>query len=448
MSRQLPLTFQQEWLWDVIQENQSWQCAGARAFRLSGLLNVSLLQKCLHEVGQRHDALRTQVATRDGGVWQEIRDQDKCILDCITLSDASNEQLAVSARRHFEGVCDRKINISAEPFWNARVLELNEHEHWLVLAMHRLIGDCATIEQIYREIKLLYDEQLEGRPSALKPAAQYGGYTVWQQQTSAEWVERHEPHWKRYLAEATSIQWPVDRDLTATAPGILGKAQCSFGRALSADLLALARAVRTLPAVPMLAIYAAVLWRWCQQRDFVLPLNTTGRPTAYKSAIGYFSYPLYLRIHMTGDETFRDLVSHVGNEFFSSMSHQDFGRLARQRPELLTGTLFQWLTSYPEEAPKELVRVREFGEGMTLVPPGMTSLEVTVFDTATDLHAFGSYRADRFTAKSMQRFMADLRWVAELFIHDPDTRIAAVAEVGGDVDGTAERDTLGVARSA
>lgn len=447
MPGRLPLTFQQEWLWGAACANQNWQCAVARAFRMPGALNIPLLQESLQHVIGRHGALRTHIVPLDGVVWQEIRDSEEYILERTTIAAVGNVEVAAIAQRHFEDVCDRKMILTVDPLCNANLFRLSEHEHWLVLMMHRLIGDCASIDQMYREMKSLYNERLQDRPSALQPPAQYGDYAMWQHQTSAEWDMRHEPYWKRHLADATPIQWPTDRDVTATPSGILGKAQCSFGKALSANLLDLARAIRTLPAVPMMAIYAAVLWRWCQQDDFVLPLNTTGQPTKYKAAIGYFSYALCLRVRISGDETFRDLVSRVGNEFFSSMSHQDFGRIARQRPQLLSGTIFQWMTRRPEDAPDE-VCVREFGEHLTIVPPGMTALEVTVFDTPAGLHAFGSYRADRFTAKTMERFMAELRRAAEFFVHNPDARIAEIAEVGGHVHGTAERQVPAVAAGA
>lgn len=438
MPARLPLTFQQEWLWSVIRADESWQCAATRAFRLSGSLNIPLLRKCIRAVTARHDALRTQLVVSDASVWQEARDPEGELLSIVTIEGADATEVATNARRHVDEACDRKIGISAGPLWNARLLRLSEHAHWLVLSMHRLMGDCASIEQTYRETKSLYTQELQGGAPDLKHPAQYGDFTRWQQEMLADWGKRHEPYWQRHLQGAFPVQWPGDPVPTFAPPGRLGKAQCSFGMTLSAGLMNLARTVRTLPAVPMMAIYVAVLWHWCGQEDFVLPLNTAGQPTGYKSAMGFFSCPLYLRMHIAGNETFKDLVSRVGNEFFGSLAHQDFGRIARQRPELLAGTVFQWMTWHPEETPDEL-GIRAFGEGMTIVPAGMTALEVTVFDTVTGLHAFGSYRADRFAAKTMERFMTDLRQAAELFLHNPDARIASMSKAGGDAHGTAER---------
>lgn len=445
MSTRYPLSLQQEWLWGVIRDNERWHCRPVSVFRLPGVLNVSLLQLCFQEVIQRHGALRTRIVAFDGSVWQEIRDSAECVLEGLTVEGASDALITSNARRYVEDFCDQRMAPAFGPLWEARLLKLSEHEHWLVLAMHRLVGDCASIDQVHRELKSLYEERLQGRPSALNPPTQYADYTAWQHQTSEEWVKRHEPYWKQRLAGSAPLRWQTDADLTASTPGILGKVDCSFGRTLSTGVLELARAARTLAAVPMLAIYATVLWWQCRQTDFVLPFNTAGRPTAYKYTIGYFSYALYLRIHITGEETFRDLVSRIGNEFFSSLAHQDFGRLAVQRPELLSGTVFQWLTLHREDA-EERVAVRDFGNGLTVVPPGMTAAEVTVFDTATGLHAFGSYRTDIFTVDTMGRFMTNLRWAADFFVHNPDARIAAVTEAGGDVHGTAERSGPDVQR--
>lgn len=457
MPLQLPLTFQQQWLLDFVQTHERWQCVAANAFRLKGALDVSLLRLCLNEAVRKNDALRTRIVITGASVRQEVLDAEEYPLESAPVGGGCSARVESNARRLVEDLCDERMDLSAGPLWRATLLELSEREHWLVLAMHRLIGDCASIDQTYRAIQALYHECAQGKliPTGCPP--QYSDYTAWQQKASSEWVHRHEPYWRQRLDGAMPLEWPSDRHRTATSPGVLGKVSCSFGAALGTGLHDLARKMRTLSANLMLSVYAIVLWRWCQKTDFVLPFNVAGRATEYKSAIGYFSCVLYLRMRMTGNETFRDFVKSVANEFFGSLTHPDFGRVARQRPELLSGTLFQWLTWHPEDAmdttlpampdPTKLalerVTVRDFGEGLTVVPPGVTSVEITVFDTPTELRAFGSYRADQFTAHTMERFMADLCSVTALVVRNPDVRIAVIGEAGGDVDEAAERGTGG-----
>src|SRR5581483_2231879 len=225
-----------------------------------------------------------------------------------------------------------------------RLLRLNDQEHWLALAMHRIVGDCASIDQAYREIRALYSELERGRPSPLKEPLQYTDYALRQAESADAWQMRHEPYWSKRLAGARAIEWPADPSAATTVHTTLGKVRCLFGESLSGDLREFARKSRTLAPTLMMTLYAIVLWRWSGQTDFVLPFNVAGRQSEHKSVIGYFSYVLYLRIQLTGEESFKQFLDRVGQEFFSGLSHQDFGRMAFQYPQLLSGTLFQWVT--------------------------------------------------------------------------------------------------------
>jgi non-ribosomal peptide synthetase component F len=213
-----------------------------------------------------------------------------------------------------------------------------------------------------------------------------------------------------------------------------------FGDTLSEQLRELARRERALLATVMLAVYVAVLYRCCNQRDFIVPFFVAGRQSEHKSVVGYFSHILYLRMQLTGGETFRELMSYVGNEFFRALSHQDFGRMATQEPRLLEGTFFQWITWHPDDAlslplPEtqgsreltvERVAVVDFAENLTAIPPGMVDVEVTFFDTAKGIYASGVYRADLFTADTMERFMGNLRSAAERFVSNLHAPLATV----------------------
>ena len=455
MPRQLPLTFQQQWLLDFVTTHERWQCVAASAFRFKGTLDTALLHQCLNEVVRRNDALRTRIVMTDGLAQQEILDPEPYSLGCTRVGGSCGAEIESTARQFVEALCDERMDVSAGPLWKATLLELNKCEYWLVLAMHRLIGDCASIDQTYNAVHSSYREASQGWSIPPSSQSQYSDYTSWQQKICSGWSQRHEPYWKRSLDGAVPLEWPVDPNVAVTSPDILGKVSCSFGAALGASLHDLARKMRTLGANVMLSLYVVALWRWCLQKDFVLPFNVAGRSTEYKSAIGYFSYSLYLRMRLTGEETFRDLVKSVANEFFGGLTHQDFGRIARQRPELLSGTLFQWLTWHPDDATDtsssvssdstkqaiERVTVRDFGEGLTVVPPGATSLEITVFDTPSGLRAFGSYRANQFTRDTMERFMEEFRSVTEFFVRDPDARIAVIGQAGGGFDGAVERES-------
>jgi Condensation domain len=434
----LPLSFQQQWLLEVARRYEDWNCTAGYTFRFAGMLDLDLLQRSLEEIVRRHGSLRARIVSIDGVTGQIIDNARSYHLDVVSIHGESREEIGANARRAAEDIYDSRMDVSTGPLWTAKLLRLSDREHWLVLVMHRLIAECSSIERVFLELRSLYDELHGGHLSTFSTTPpQYSDYVVSQQKTRDNWVTGHEAYWSDRLAGASSVCWPVDPDVAVTTRGTLGKVSCAFGSALSLELREFARKLHVLSATVMLAVYAVTLWRWCRQDDLVLPFNVAGRQSEHRPVVGYFSYILYLRVGLAGHETYREFLRRISNEFYRALAHQDFGRIATQKPELLAGTLFQWVTWHPDDAARattqapanpldtvvERVPIREFGEGLTIVPPGMIDTEITMFDASEGICALGTYRADRFTARTMERFMADLRSVAQMFVHDPDARL-------------------------
>ena len=422
-----------------MQSSPEWSCTVTDNFRLTGPLRIPLLRRALTEISLRHGSLRMRVVTVDGTTQTEVTPHRPCLLESMRIRGDSATDIETNARRTVDYISELQIDPTADLPLRARLLELSDHEHWLVMSMHRLVGDCSSIGQVFREVWSVYNQLLQDQLlEDTAPPPQYGDYALWQQRTYPEWVKRHEPYWKQRLAGAAPLQWPARTGATEAERGVLGRMHCHFGENLSAQVRELARRVKALPGTVLLAVYVAVLRRWCNQNDFVVPFLVTGRSSEYKRTLGNFSYALYLRLQLTGSETFDALVGRVSNEFYKALAHQDSGRVATQRPELLSGTVFQWITWHPDDAlspttpttpgatelTAERLAIRDFAGGVTAVPPGKVDVEVTFFDTAQGIYAAGAYPAERFEAETMQRFIQDVRSATEEFVRHPHTRVA------------------------
>jgi len=427
MPEKLPLTYQQEWLWALLQHCAAWNCTLASGWRLRGSLNIPVLRLSIAEVVRRHGVLRTRVVTGGGGAFQEILEPSERGLECIRVDGSTAAEIEKSAAALFEELARHQFDVAAEPPLTFELLELSQNEHWLLLAIHRLLVDCFSVDRIFSEIWLTYRAIMLGEPAGATCAHQYGSYALMQRQAHDKWAEKHAVYWKEKLDGAIRLHWSL-ADSAARAPGgALGRMNCLFGVELSTAVRDLARRAHSLPGTVILAIYVAVLWRWRRQRDFVVPFNVAGRQAEHRSVIGFFSHILYLRIKLSGAETFAELLARVSNEFYQALSHQDFGIMPTQRPELLGGTFVQWITWHPEaesasaapELAVDRLAVRDFEEDLTAIPPGMVDVEVSFFDAKDGIRALGCYRADRFTASTMVRFMEDLRATTEQFVRDP-----------------------------
>jgi hypothetical protein len=439
MPTQLPLTCQQRWVLSLQQSHSDWKCVVAYGFRLSGTLDVALLHRSLEDLIRRHGSLRTRIVTVDGIVKQQIDELDAYTLECVQVIGESEAEIAANAQRFFQQCADSKPDLAADPLLSIKLLKLAERRHWLLLTVHRLIADCFSVDQMMPELWAHYADHFQGRPSSL-PArpAQYYDYAIWQQTNSGEWTRRHQTYWNKRLFGARNIQWPADESVPSVPRGVLGRMNTLLGDDLSDALRDFARRERALAAAVMLSVYVALVWRCCHQRDFILPFFVAGRQSEHKAVVGYFSHILYLRIELTGNETFREVLARVGGELFRALTHQDFGRMATEAPRLLEGTFVQWITWHPEGAvslpagtassPADLTVERmslaDFAENLTAIPPGMVDMEMSFFDTDRGIYASGVYRADRFTPGTMERLMSELKLTTEQLVQNPDAPIA------------------------
>lgn len=432
MSVRIPLTAQQQWLWNLLQQHPDWPSVAAYAFRVRGPLDVKLLQRCLDEVVRRHGALRTRCVTVDGVPFQEIEAEKPYPLRVVQVDESE-------ASQRVEQIYDEGLDVAAGPLFVVRLLRLTATEHWLIAGAHRLIGDCHSIDQIVEELWALYGQLADvGSVPSLASPAQYDDYARRQLANQSDWLRRHERYWVGRLEGGRPLQWPDEDGDRALADGALSSMSCDLGAELSASVHAFARRERALSASVMFAIYIAVLWRACGQRDFIMPFMIAGRQSEHAAVIGYFSHIMYLRLRLTGRETLRQLVSAVSTEFYRTLSHQDFGRMAVRYPDLLGGAFFQWLSWHQQERlgpavpgaddPRAIdvqrLPIREFAAGLTAIPPGKVDIEVTFFDTADGIRASGVYRANRFSARRMERFMKDLRLMTQEMVHDADAALS------------------------
>jgi hypothetical protein len=438
-TRQVPLSFQQRWLMKLMRQHPGWVGSLAYAFRVNGAIQHDLLERSLEAVLLRHGALRTRIVATADVATQYVAEPDGYPLDTLTIAEACDADIQDLAQRHLIELIARQSDFSAGPL-NARLLKIADDDCALLLVIHRLIADCISVGQVLKEIWQDYADRLQGQHESLAAEySQYQDYVLWQQSTQNEWEQKHAAYWQTRLTDAQCIHWPATDSDADLAEDAFCCQTLSFGEALSADLHALSRQGKTLPAIVMLTIYAFLVSRWCHQRDFIVPFNLMGRHSDHENVVGYFSHVLYLRILLNGSETFLDLLRATANAFYRAVFHQDFGRMATERPEFLQGALFQWLSWHPHAVPGvepgelanllgcsvESMRVQD-ASALTTVPPGAVGMELSFFETPDGVSAMAHFPTSVFTKTDMQRFLEELRTHCEYFIRYPQLRLADV----------------------
>jgi hypothetical protein len=352
----------------------------------------------------------------------------------------SVDDLESKAGMLFLEACDRKCDPAMGPLFDISLVKFSDHENLLVWHINNIITDAFSLNLMFRELWSSYSELLQARPQALQAAPEsFADYANWQQISHHTWLEKHDSYWRKRMAGAVPIQWPIDGPITQMKRGTLASVQVPFGNILSTRLRETSRCARILLPLVMLTLFVAVASRWCKQKDLLVPFQITGRNLPeHQCMIGYLVQHLYLRIQLSSEETFLSLMNEIRQEFYRALLHQDYGRVALESQEEFSRTCFQWwgwrvdeVFGRPtrEEAAKINVTVRkswpDFGQAQTT--PFIRDNVPLIFDFVISfsedpergIRAFIGSRLDVFPTAAVERFSHTLLVAAEQLAADP-----------------------------
>src|SRR4051794_665924 len=212
---ELPLSFSQERLWFLHQVNpDSSAYIIVSSLRSSRPLDVSVVQRCLAELVQRHESLRTTFVTRDGAPSIRIAPSIDIHLPLFDLRALQvGERRAEFARIRAEQT-ERPFDLERGPLVRVALIRGAGDEWALLFALHHIISDRWSLGVITNEFEALYGGQVDGAPVTLPGLPlQYVDFAAWQRERlQGSMMEGQLTYWREQLAgELAVIDLPADR---------------------------------------------------------------------------------------------------------------------------------------------------------------------------------------------------------------------------------------------
>ncbi|MFN2513804.1 MAG: amino acid adenylation domain-containing protein [Pyrinomonadaceae bacterium] len=436
-SNTFPLSFAQQRLWflDQLEPGSSFYNV-AQAFRISGALNLSALQKSFETIVTRHESLRTTFMTADGSPVQVVAPTLKMALPVTDLSELPEAEREAESRRLSTEEARLPFDLERGPLIRASLLRLQALEHVLLLNMHHIISDGWSTGVFVRELTALYEAFSKGQPSPLPELTiQYADFAVWQRDwLSGEVLEQQLSYWKGQLTGAPAVlDLPTDR-LRPAVQSYRGAHQSMIlSRELTDSLKELSQREGATLFMTLLAAFQTLLMRYTSQEDIVIGSPIAGRTRAEtENLIGFFINTLVLRTDLTGDPTFRELLGRVRELTFAAYDHQDvpFEKLVEElQPErsLSRNPLFQVMFTLLNAPGKNLEL-----PGLTLRPlpadSGTTQFDIALamFDGEEGLRGAFGYSTDLFDASTMTRMVSHFHTLLEGIVANPDQHLSAL----------------------
>jgi hypothetical protein len=388
----------------------------------------------------------------DGILQQRVEPAMECDLEILELRGASPATIEAEARRLGQKFLSEKIDISAAPLFAAKLLQLSNDEHILIVAVDHIVSDAISCDILSRDIWTMYDEVRRGLPSSLpQMPVQFADYAVWKQRTYDAWFRKCGAYWRGRLGGAQPLQLPIDDgfarkdcrprggrlSLAEGGKPIWTSLEFPFGEMLSAKLRDMARCERTLLPLIILTVHVAVVSRWCSQRDMVVGFVSHGRHhrPELENMIGFLASFLYLRIELACGDNFLDLLERVSFEFRSAYQHQDLDRVPDFMPEQSGQIEFNWI---PDWTKRTRSKATEPSGGLKIQPFQIRSdhngrvnassriVPVVFSDTATGIVMTVGYRSDLFTPNTISRFGHNMRLFAEEIAEQPLASVESI----------------------
>ncbi|WP_456238686.1 amino acid adenylation domain-containing protein [Paenibacillus silvestris] len=279
-----------------------------------GLFDASRFERVVHQLVDRHAALRTSFHVVDGELVQRVvPETDVQIVSYEALADQT-EELVQSFIRPFD--------LSEAPLFRAGLIRVEADQHILMLDMHHSISDGLSLEILQQEFIRLYHGDM------LPPLRiQYTDYTIWQQQfKQTEAYHNQEKYWLDKFADHIPVlSLPEDRP----RPSFLSFEgdSCTFtlGKELSKQIRELAAHTGTTLYMTLLSGFKVLLHSCTGQEDIIVGSPVAGRTLPdVQQLLGMFVNMVALRSHPSADKTFIQYVNEIRDLVIEAHAHQDY----------------------------------------------------------------------------------------------------------------------------
>ena len=429
-----PMSFAQQRIWLLEQLaplNPAYNIT--RGFRLTGSLDVSALERSLNEIVRRHEALRTTFDTVEGQPVQLIAPELALTLQVIDLRDLPESEAEVKARCLAAEEAQRPFDLARGPLVRGSVLQLGREEHVLLLTMHHIISDGWSMGVFFRELSALYEAFATRKPSPLPELPiQYADYAVWQSDwLKGEILQGQLSYWKQQLRDLPVLELPTDRPRPAvqTFPG--ARQSLALSKTLTRKIKALSDQEGMTLFMVLLAAFQTLLHRYTRQDDIVVGSPIAGRTRSEtEGLIGFFVNALVLRVDLSGDPTFREVMRRVRKVALEAYAHQDlpFEKLVEElqpKRDLSRSPLFQVLFNMRNFSDR---RIELAGLEVEILPPppAMSKYDLTLYAPEQDgsIQLQVVYNTDLFGDARMVAMLSQLEHLLSQIIENPDERIS------------------------
>jgi hypothetical protein len=321
-----PLSFTQEWFLTLDQGDDGGTFGSrftmVRPMRITGRVDLAVLQGALDDVVARHELLRTVVVRDADPPYQHVYPPCQVPLKVRDIPPVAGKSRGVVLQEllYESGM----VNAREVPLLDARLYRFDDRDSVLFLTVHHSACDAWSSDVILRDLGAFYAARATGTPAELPPVRQYREYAEWQRASATSSAEDGAPaYWRDKLRGAREFTIPNDHG----HPESYSRPYSQHAHVIEADIMASASAVagasRTTAFSVLLSAFYVLAYEITGATDLTIRAFTAGREVEqFHNTMGLFLNVIPLRTSLDGCTSFRDIIARTRETFIDAIAHE------------------------------------------------------------------------------------------------------------------------------
>jgi len=308
------LTPEQQRVWFLQQLSASSAWHVFKAFELRGAYVPEPFQQSLDALVAGHDLLRAAFMGLEGYPVQLTLPEALLEPAIVDLQDQPIAQQQLALQQLARQVVQQTISLQNAPLMHITVVHLSDERHVLLVVMHQMIADEASVAILVGQLAEQYAARLSGADA---PAVDQGVPFARLAAGQLDDIQHGRLSellgtWRSRLAGMTTLAMPLDHPRPALKTYVGRHLARTIPPALQARLDQLAQQLNVTVSLIVLTSFQALLSRYTHMTDIALGLFTSGqRPPELCQTLGPLTNTQVLRTDLSGAPTFRQVLGRV-----------------------------------------------------------------------------------------------------------------------------------------
>jgi tyrocidine synthetase III len=278
-------------------------------------LELEKLKNALKKLIERHEILRTSFHIINNSIVQKIEDKE---FEDIPFIEAPREKVKYLIKESI-----RPFHLNKFPLYRIKIFKITSSCHVLLIDMHHIITDGASISILIKDLLALY------KGTQLVPLEiQYKDYAEWNNKfLKSEAVKKQEAYWlNKFAGNIPKMSLPFDfprpkvRDMSKAH-----QINFTIDTELTKKIKSIVLNNHTTLYTFLLSIFNILLHKYSGQRYITVGSPVANRPHPnLENNIGAFINMVALRNEISPENTFNEFLKQVAKVTIESFDNQDY----------------------------------------------------------------------------------------------------------------------------